>query len=302
MSPLSFLSRLYTEFSEDRVPTVAAGITFFFLLALFPAIASVVSLYGLFADRQSIMEVIRLASGFLPEGAVRVLRAYVFRLVSQKPEELGLAFGIGFVIATWSASGGIKALVDGLNIAFERDETRSFLRISLSALLFTALAAGAAAAAVFIAISGTQLLRTLPYGSALKPVLKILVWPVGFLACSTVISLIYRFGPNRPGVPWRWITWGSALSSAVWISGTMLFSWYVANFGSYDRTYGELGAAVGFLTWIWLSLVILLLGAEIICETERAADPKAAAERKAQNRQLTKAARPAINPHHGQTA
>jgi membrane protein len=302
MSPLSFLSRLYTEFSEDRVPAVAAGITFFFLLALFPAIASVVSLYGLFADRQSIMEMIRLASGFLPEGAVRVLRAYLYRLVSQEPDELGWAFGIGFVIATWSASGGIKALVDGLNIAFETAETRSFLRVTLSALLFTALAAGAAAAAVFIAISGAQLLRTLPYGAELKPALKILVWPLGFLACSTVISLIYRFGPNRPGVAWRWITWGSAFAAAVWIGGTMLFSWYVANFGRYDRTYGELGAAVGFLTWIWLSLVILLLGAEIICETERAVDPKGAAERKAESRRVAGGRDAALNPRHGQTA
>jgi membrane protein len=302
MSPLSFLGRLYSEFSEDRVPTVAAGITFFFLLALFPAIASVVSLYGLFADRHSIMEVLRLASGFLPEGAVRVLRAYILRLVSQEPEELGLAFGIGFVIATWSASGGIKALVDGLNIAFETDETRSFLHISLSALLFTALAAGAAAAAVFIAVSGTQLLRALPYGNELKPALKILVWPLGFLACSTVISLIYRFGPNRPGASWRWITWGSAFSAAAWIGGTMLFTWYVANFGSYDRTYGELGAVVGFLTWIWLSLVILLLGAEIICETERAVEAPATHKAKKQRPARSHHAAPRAASRHGQTA
>lgn len=284
------------------MPAVAAGITFFFLLALFPAIASVVSLYGLFADRHSMMEVVRLASGFLPEGAVRVLRSDLYRLVSQEPDHLGWAFGIGFVVASWSASGGIKALVDGLNIAFETDETRSFLRVSLSALLFTALAAAAAAMAVFIAISGTQLLRALPFGEALKPVLKILVWPVGFIACSTVISLVYRFGPNRPHVAWRWITWGSAFASAAWIGGTMLFTWYVANFGRYDRTYGELGAAVGFLTWVWLSLVILLLGAEIICETERAIDPKAATARKAKKRAMAGRPAPRLNPRHGHAA
>lgn len=274
MSFPALLKRIYAEFSEDRIPAVAGGITFFFLLALFPAIASVVSLYGLIADRHSIIQAVRMVSGFLPEGGVRVLQTDILRLVTQKSDELGWTFAFGLVIALWSASGGVKALLDGLNIAFETKEERSFLRVTLSALIFTGLAAIGGAVAVFLAITGSQLLAALPDNGILDPLLRILVWPIGFCACSTVISLIYRFGPNRPPGRWRWITWGSAFASAAWILGTLGFSWYVSHFGRYDRTYGDLGAAVGFLTWIWLSLVILLLGAEIVCETESLAEQK----------------------------
>lgn len=299
MSFLSLVKRIYREFSEDRIPAVAAGITFFFLLALFPGIASVVSLYGLIADRHSIIEAVRMASSFLPEGAVRILRTDILRLVTQRSEDLGWAFAFGLVLAIWSASGGVKALIDGLNIAFETKDERSFVRVTWDALLFTLLGAGGAALAVYLAISVSKLLAALPFDSALERVFSILVWPIGFCACSAVISLIYRFAPNRQGAPWRWISWGSAFASAAWILGTIAFSWYVAHFGRYDRTYGDLGAAVGFLTWVWLSLVILLTGAEIVSETEKAdAAPAPQVRRSAQPR----AAAHPVRGHRGQAA
>jgi membrane protein len=297
MSLPPFLKRLYNEFAEDRIPAVAAGITFFFLLALFPAIASVVSLYGLLADRHSIMQVVQMASGFLPEGGVRVLRSDLYRLVSQDPDKLGWAFAFGFLVAIWSASGGIKALLDGLNVAFETRESRSFLVITRNALLGTLVAIMLAAAAIFILITGSQLLGALPFQSVLAWVFRILAWPAGFCLCSLIISLIYRFGPNRPGARWHWISWGSTFASVAWMLGTLAFGWYAAHFGSYDRTYGELGAVVGFLTWIWLSLVILLLGAEIVCECERSAprrQRKMASRKKVADRQ--------VGRHHGQIA
>lgn len=301
MSFLHFLKRIYAEFSEDRIPAVAAGITFFFLLALFPAIASVVSLYGLVADRHSMLRAVHMASGFLPEGAVRVLRTDIARLTAQEPEQLGWAFGIGLLLALWSASGGIKALLDGLNVAFESREERSFLHITINTLLFTALATVLVAAGVFVAVSGSDLVDALPFANLLVPLLRIAIWPVGFFICSAVISLIYRFGPNRPGASWHWITWGSAFTSAAWILGTVCFSWYVAHFGKYDLTYGELGAAVGFLTWVWLSLVILLTGAEIVCETERTATKnKRVGSRSRQGAPKHPAAR--VNAQHGRTA
>jgi len=260
-----FLTRVYAEFSQDRIPTVAGGITFFALLALFPAIGSVVSLYGLFSDRASIAHDLDLVSGFLPGGAITILKNELARLSAQPGQTLSLALLGSSLIALWSASGGFKALVDGLNVAYEVSETRSFLRLSVNALIFTG-------AAILFAAAGIYLGLVVPDMTAAGPgvlMLKVLAWPASFLACTLVLAVVYRFGPDRRHPKWRWITWGSATSSLLWLAGTQLFSWYVEHFGSYNRVYGDLGAAVGFLTWLWLSLVILLLGAEINCELER---------------------------------
>jgi membrane protein len=270
----AIISRIYAEFSADRIPAVAGGVTFFFLLALFPAISSVVSLYGLFADRQSIQQTLQMVSGFLPGGAVSVLGAELHRLAGQKPATLNIAFLLSTVVALWSTSGGIKAVLDGLNIAFETKETRSFIRLSLNAVIFAAGGVAVAAFVIYCVGQTRRLVAGLSWAHFLQDVASVVVWPVALAACSTVVSLIYRYGPNRARTPWRWVTWGSAFASVFWIIGTMAFSWYVQNFGSYNRTYGDLGAAVGFLTWVWISIVILLTGAEITCEVEKSAKRK----------------------------
>jgi membrane protein len=261
------LKRLYNEFFEDRIPTVAGGITFFVLLALFPAVSATVTLFGMFSSRREISRDLDLVSGFLPEGGVTILRDELQRLAGQPPAAVNAAFFISIAIALWSASGGYKALVEGLNVAFEVSERRGFLAQSVNALIFTV--AGIIFAAVAVAL-GLALPRLEQQDSASGLTMQILTWPALFLACTLILAVIYRFGPDRPHPRWRWITWGSAIASLLWILGTLLFTWYVDNFGSYNRIYGNLGAAVGFLTWVWLSLVILLLGAEINCELDRA--------------------------------
>jgi membrane protein len=257
------------EFSNDRIPSVAASITFFFLLALFPAIACVVSLYGLFADRATLSQELQYVSGFLPRGAITVLAADIKRLAAEQ-QTLNFAFMVALVLAIWSASGGIKALIHGLNIAYEKKETRSFLRLTLDALGLTVIGILFATVAVALGVILPEAVARLPFDRGLAMAFRIFVWPFSFVVCVVLSSLIYRYGPSRPRAKWRWMTWGGAVSSALWMIGTVLFGWYVRRFGHYDETYGNLGAIVGFLTWIWLSLVVLLLGAEINREIERA--------------------------------
>jgi membrane protein len=262
-------ARVWTEFYDDRVLTVAGGITFFVLLALFPGIASVVSLYGMFADRGTIAHNLDLLSGFLPGGAITVLRGELQRLVALEQGKLDLAFAGGLLVAIWSASGGFKALVDGLNVAYEVPERRSFLTLSINALIFTIASLVAAVVAInFGLVLPTVAERTIQ-NPALELAIKIGLWPLALLMSTLTLALVYRFGPAKPRPKWRWITWGSFITSVLWLLGTALFAWYVENFGSYDRVYGSLGAAVGFLTWIWLSVVLILLGAEINCELDR---------------------------------
>ena len=209
----------------------------------------------------------------MPGGAVTVLGQELHRLVSEKPIKLNIAFVSGSVIALWSASGGISALIDGLDVAFETRETRSFVKLTRDALLFTV--AGIVAgtlAAYFVAVVPTAIEKS-RYVRSFHLLFEIVRWPAAFGLTSFFFALIYHIGPDRKTIPPHWITWGSSIGATLWILGTLLFGWYVQNFGTYDRTYGSLGAAVGFLTWIWISLVILLLGAEIDCEIERRLRP-----------------------------
>lgn len=258
-----------SDIFEDRVPSVAAGITFFGLLAMFPALASIVSLYGMFADRSSIRDLTEGLSPYLPGGAVTVLDTQLHRLVTQPSAKLNFAFVAGFLVAAWSASGGVKALVDGLNIAYETRDRRSFLQLTLTALFFAlaGIVLGTAITALGVVIPVELHLVHLP--AAFKIFFALLRVPVVYVICVLILDIIYRLGPDRRNERWQWLSWGSGFGAALWIAATLLFAWYVQEFGSYDRVYGNLGAAVGFLTWIWIMLVILLAGAELNCEIER---------------------------------
>ncbi|MGZ5141507.1 MAG: YihY/virulence factor BrkB family protein, partial [Burkholderiales bacterium] len=262
------LRRALKEFSDDRIPSVAGGITFFTLIAMFPALASVVSLYGLFADPSAIAREVQYVARFLPEGGVRVLNEELPRLTAQGPQKLGGAFGVGFLIALWSASGGFSGLIDGLNIAYEARETRGIIHRSSLALLFTLLAIGFSVVAVGVGVTLPTMLDGGPLGDAVRATLKFLSWPLAFCFCNFLFAIMYRFGPaHRPA--FRAISYGSVTAAALWVIATVTFKWYARNFGSFDRVYGSLGGIVGFLTWLWLSITIFLLGAELNSEFER---------------------------------
>ncbi|HEX3663861.1 MAG TPA: YihY/virulence factor BrkB family protein [Rhizomicrobium sp.] len=267
---LPVIKRTLAEFWEDRIPSVAAGVTFFFLLALFPAIFSIVSLYGLIADRSSIARLVSAVAPYLPGGAINVVRTDLVRLAAEKPAKLDFAFFTGMAVAIWSASGGVTALIDAMNIAFNRKETRGFLKITIDAVAFTIVVTVAMVAAVYIAVILPVGLAHAPQGQQLKGVFTFIRWPIVFIAAMLLVHLIYKICPDRQDRGSSWISWGSTSAAVLWIIGTLLFGWYVQNFGTYDRTYGSLGSAVGFLTWIWLSVVILLAGAELDSEIARA--------------------------------
>jgi membrane protein len=267
---LRVLKGTFAAFLADRIPLVAAGVTFFFLLAIFPAIFSIVSLYGLFADRSSIAHLVNTVAPYLPGGAIDVLRTDLVRLAAEKPAKLNLAFFTGMAIALWSASGGVSALIDAMNVAFNREETRSFLKLTADALAFTVLSTVGMVAAVYVSVILPVGLEHIPYGRQLEGLVAILRWPIACFAAMLLVHLIYRIAPDRRDEERPWISWGSASAAVLWILGTLLFTWYVQTFGTYDRTYGSLGSAVGFLTWIWISVLILLAGAELDSEIAKA--------------------------------
>ena len=262
------LVRVFHEISDDRVVAIAAAVTFYGLLALFPAVAAFVSLYGLFADPATINEHLAVLGQVLPGGALEIISDQVKRVASAGETKLGFAFVAGLGIALWSANGGMKALFDALNVVYDEEEKRGFVRLNGTSLTFTLGAVLIALVALGAMVGLPALLAHMSWGKAADWAISILRWPALLLAVMTGLALLYRFGPSREKARWRWITPGSVTAAVLWLIASMAFSWYAANFGSYNKTYGSLGAIIGFMTWMWISTIVILLGAELNAEAE----------------------------------
>jgi membrane protein len=258
----SVVARTWTAYNLNQIPAVAGGATFFGLLAIFPGLGVFVSLYGLFADIAKARTELGSLRRVLPDGAISVLGEQMTRLAAAPHAQLGLAFLVSALISVWSANAGVKALIAGLNVAYNTRERRSFLQLNATSLAFTL--AGVGLAALAAALPG-WLPRVAPQVS---PVFAVLRWPMFLAVIVTLLSLLYRYAPSFDQAPRRWLTPGAVFAGAAWLAMTLLFSFYVANFGNYDKTYGSLGAVVGFMTWIWLSLTVVLIGAELNAQLE----------------------------------
>ena len=259
--------RVFHSISEDRIMTISGGVTFFVLLALFPGLAGLISLYGLFADSTTIGQHLSNLDGILPEGGMQILRDQLQQLTSQPPQKLGFATLASLVISLWSANGGVKAIFEGLNSVYEENEKRSFIKLNAISLALT-LGALAFVIASLLTITVVPTLLTFLGLPGISEIVNYARWPALLVIASLMIAVIYQFGPSREQPQWRWISPGSIFAAVTWIAASLLFSWYTSHFGSYNKTYGSLGAAVGFMTWIWISTMVILIGAKINAELE----------------------------------
>ena len=259
--------RVLREFGNDRVLLVSAGVTFYAILALFPAIGALVSIYGLIADPGTINDQLASLQGILPSGALDIVGEQVKRIAAKGGGTLGFTAAFGILLSIWSANGGMKAIFDALNIVYDEKEKRNFIWLNLRSLSFTA----GALLFVVLALVGIVVvpaaLAFLNLGS-MEWVIALARWPILLLVVLGSLALLYRYGPSRDTAQWRWVTSGSAVAAFLWIVVSALFSWYVSSFGKYNETYGSLGAVIGFMTWIWISTTIVLLGAELNAEME----------------------------------
>lgn len=262
------LWRVKDRFVQDRVPLIAAGTAFYMLLALFPALAAFVSLYGFTADPRSIADQLLFFAGVLPEAGIEIIREQLDRLAEQGSTALSVGFVFGLLVALWSANNGIKTLAEAMNVAYHERETRSFIWLNVVSLAVTI-------GAMIVGILAVVMVGVIPAVLAIVGLREVVIWlisvarwPILFLVAGLGITLLYRYGPCRERAKWRWVTWGSALATVAWIGVSILFSWYLSNFANYQATYGSLGAVVGFMTWTWLSALIIIIGAELDAETE----------------------------------
>jgi len=260
-------ARVFAEFSNDRVLLVAGGVTFYMLLALGPMLAAFVSLYGLAFDPSDISRQVNALAGVLPGEVVEILTEQLERLTSAEDSSLGIAFVISLLIALWSANAGMKALFQSMNVAYDENESRGFIRLTATTLIFTLLTLASVIAltvaktvlSIFPEAVGLTLPNWLVNGIV---VLLAAVGLILFMAC------LYRYGPSRDEPKWRWITPGAVVAVATILAVSLAFSIYVANFGKYNETYGSLGAVVAFLTWLWLVVTVLVISGELNAEME----------------------------------
>ena len=260
--------RVAKKFSENELLAEAAGCTFYALLSLFPAITAIVSIYGLFADRSNIEGQLDSIAAFLPSGGMDIIREQVHRLTQSPASGLSAGAAIGLLTALWSANAGTKAMFSALNDVYGEREERGFIKVTATSLAFTAGGVVLLLLALGAIVALPLVFGAIGLGGAAAVITSVGRWPILILILILALAVLYRFGPSRRLARWRWVTWGGAIAAILWIGLSVGFSWYVAHFGSYNKTYGSLGTIIGFMTWIWLSTTVLLVGAQINAELE----------------------------------
>ncbi|MFC3125277.1 YihY/virulence factor BrkB family protein [Pseudoroseomonas globiformis] len=264
----SILKRAVIEANNDRIMTEAAGITFYTLLSIFPAVTALVSLYGLVADPVVVGQHLALLAGFVPASGMALINEQLQRLTTGQTGALSFGAITGLLVALWSANQGTKAMFDALNIVYEEQEKRSFVWRTVITLCFTFGTLIFMILAMLSVIVLPVVLAFVGLGSATDLLLRLARWPILLVIITALLAVLYRFGPSREAARWRWVSWGGVFAAILWAIISAGFSLYVSYFANFDATYGSLGAVIGFMTWIWLSAMVVLLGAEVNAEAE----------------------------------
>jgi membrane protein len=243
-------------------------VAFYAILAVFPAITAFVSLFGLFADPAAVQQQFTSLQGVIPAEAWTLLDDQLSTVLSAEAQSLGIGALIGLLIALYSGGAGVRALMTALNIAYNEDEKRSFVKFYLIAFVFTIGIAMLGLLSIGIIVAVPIVINLAQLGPLAGVAIKLAPWLALAVVVTIALGAVYRHGASRAGPQTRWVSWGALAATVLWIGASLLFSVYVANFGSYNRTYGALGAVVVLLMWFWISAYIVLLGAELNAEME----------------------------------
>ena len=261
--------RVKKSLDQDNVSLVASGLALYALLAVFPALAAAVSIYGLFASPQEISQHLQTLGGLLPEDALKILNQQLSELSGRGQQTLSFGVIAGIVIALWSARKGMTALMSATNIAYNEEEQRGFIKQLVVSSTFTIGAVIGFLVVLLLTVAIPLVLHFLPLGDAAEFVVLAFRWALLWLVAVVGLAVVYRYAPDREKAQWRWLTPGSAIAATLWLVGGLLFAIYVRNWGSYGETYGALGGVIILLMWFYLSGYIIILGAEINSELER---------------------------------
>ena len=254
---------------KDNVSALAAGAAFQTLLTIFPALAAAVSLYGLVADRNMVEGQIMAIQGVLPPEAITLIATWLHALVQAPATRFGLGLIVSVLLALWSIWSATGMLMTAVTVCYGEEEKRDFVSFNLRALALSAgLALFGTAALALVAVLPAAL-TLLPVSHTLGEVLGLVRWPILAGIFILALAIIYRYAPDRAEPKWQWISWGAAAATVLWLAGSIGFTIYVSKVGSYDKTYGSLGAVIILLLWFYLTAYVILAGAGLNAEIER---------------------------------
>jgi membrane protein len=263
---LAIAKRTAKEVKTDQVPLLSAGVAFYALLALFPAIIAGVSIYGLVADPAMVRDQIANLTKLLSPETADLVGKQLVQVTSGANGALGLATLVGILTALWSASSGMKALITGVNLAYDETETRKFVKLRGLALLLTL------GAMVLVGVALATIVGYPPIADTLPTALRWLVAIVRFVILGGLLvvglAVLYRYAPDRDQPKWSWVSWGSGIAALLWVLATIGFSLYATFFGNYNKTYGALAGVIILMFWLYLSALVVLVGAELNTEME----------------------------------
>ena len=265
----AILLRTKDEIADDHVSLMAAGVAFYALLATFPAIAAAISIAGMLFDPAIVAQQFSEWANVLPENAAEILQNQAQTVAGQANTSLGFTAIFSLLLALYGASKGVKTLIEGINAAYDEDETRSFIKLNMVSVALTVSLLFGLLVTLGISFALPMILNAVAASPVWASIFALLRWPLLALFAVAALGLLYRFGPAREDARWRWLTPGAILAVTIWIAATFAFAFYVRNFGTYNETYGTLGGVIILLTWLWLSAFIALLGAELNAEMER---------------------------------
>jgi len=266
----TILTNFWAELDRDHVSIMAAGVAFYALLSIFPGMSALISLYGLVADPATIENQLNSLAGVLPQEALKLLSDQLHALVAAPRDKLGLGLLVSILIALWSATSGTGALMQALTVAYEEREERGILTYYGLAIALTIGVGAFALLSLFLIAVVPAIIGGLPMSHGWQERLSWIRWPLLAVLALIALGVLYRFAPSRREPCWHCLSAGTIAAALLWLIGSAGFSFYVARFSSYDKTYGSLGAVVILLMWFYVTTYIILAGAELNSEVEKA--------------------------------
>ncbi len=260
--------RLKDEISEDRIGLIAAGVAFYGLLALFPAVTAIMAIGGLLIEPNAIVERLESMAGLLPQEVINIVTAQATEVAGSREGGLGLAAILGILIALYSASKGMASLMQGINVAYDEDEDRGFIKLKFVTFGLTLFLMLGLLIALMAMLALPAALALLDLGPVVEGLATLVLWTAVLALTICGLSVLYRYAPSREEAEWKWASVGAVVACLVWIIASAGFAFYVSNFGSYNESFGTLAGVIVLLMWFWISAFIILLGAELNAELE----------------------------------